>query len=100
MAALQNISEFYGAWFAIRPANQNWGTFSPQESTISQQALKMWVKVPEMKCSLWCERDITELNAKSTKKHSGVNAPNGPLGGDSGDKVGGGSKQRSPIEAY
>ena len=45
MAALQNISELYGAWFAIRPANQNWGPFFPQESTISQQALKMGVKV-------------------------------------------------------
>jgi len=36
-------------WFAIRPANQHWGTFYPQESTISQRALKMGVKVPEIK---------------------------------------------------
>ena len=54
MAALQ---KFYGAWFAIRPANQNWGTFLPQESTISQQALKMGVKVPGTKYSFWCERE-------------------------------------------
>ena len=77
MAALQNISELYGAWFAIRPANQNWGTFFPQESTISQQALKMGVKVPEMKCSFWCERDIRGTNGtkreKYGEKYSGVN---------------------------
>ena len=78
MAALQNISELYGAWFAIRPANQHWGTFHPQESTISQRALKMGVKVPEMKCSFWCECDIRGTNGtkreKYGEKYSGVNA--------------------------
>ena len=78
MAALQNISEFYGAWFAIRPANQNWGTFSPQESTISQQALKMGVEVPGLKYSFWGERDIRGTNGtkceKYGEKYSGVNA--------------------------
>ena len=78
MAALQNISESYGAWFAIRPANQNWGTFFPKESTISQQALKMGVKVPEIKYSFWCEREIRGTNGtkreKYGEKYSGVNA--------------------------
>ena len=79
MTALQNIL-FYGAWFAIRPANQNWGTFFPQESTISQQALKMGVKVPSTKYSFWCERNIRGTNGtkqeKYGEKYSGVNAPN------------------------
>ena len=78
MAAQQNISELYGAWFAIRPANQNWGTFFPQESTISQQALKMGVKVPGTQYSFWCERDIRGTNGtkreKYGEKYSGVNA--------------------------
>ena len=94
MAALQNISEFYRAWFAIRPANQNWGTFFPQESTISQQALNMGVKVPGMKSSFWCERDIRGTNKtkreKYGEKYSGVNTALGALGGDSGDKGAGG----------
>ena len=80
MAALQNISELYGAWFAIRPANQNWGTFCPQECNISQQALKMGVKVPGTKYSFWCERDIRGTNGtkgeKYGEKYSGVNAAN------------------------
>jgi len=82
MAALQNISEFYGAWFAIRPANQNWGPFFPQESTISQQAPKMGVKVTGTQYSFWCERDIRGTNGtkcekygdKYGEKYSGVNA--------------------------
>ena len=69
MAALQNISELYGAWFANRPANQNRGTFSPQESTISQQALEMGVKVPEMKSSFWCERDMRGTNGTKREKY-------------------------------
>jgi len=78
MPALQNISEFYGAWFAIRPANQNWGTFFPQDSTTSQQALKMGVKVPGTQDSFWCERGIRGTNGtkreKYAEKYSGVNA--------------------------
>ena len=35
MAASQNFSEFYGPWFAIRPANQKLELFYPQESTTS-----------------------------------------------------------------
>ena len=35
MAASKNLFEFYGAWFAIRPANQKLELFSPQESTCS-----------------------------------------------------------------
>ena len=35
MAASKNVSEFYGAWFAIRPANQKLEPFPPQESTFS-----------------------------------------------------------------
>ena len=74
MAALQNISEFYGAWFAIRPANQNWGTGN------SQQALKMGVKVPGTRYSFWCERDIRGTNGtkreKYGEKYSGMNAAN------------------------
>ena len=31
MAASQNYSEFYGAWFVIRPANQKWEPFSPMK---------------------------------------------------------------------
>ena len=51
MAASKNLSEFYGAWFAIRPANQNWYFFL-------QQALEMGVKVLGTKYSFWCERKI------------------------------------------
>ena len=73
----------YGAWFAIRLANQNWGTFFPQEITISQQALKMGVKVPGTKYSFWCERDIRGTNGtkreKYGEKYSGVNAANEPF---------------------
>ena len=50
-------------------------------------------KVPEMKFSLWGERDIRGTNVtkreKYGEKYSGVKAANGALGGDSGDKVGG-----------
>jgi len=35
MVASKIFSEFYGAWFAIRPANQKLELFSPQESTTS-----------------------------------------------------------------
>jgi len=31
-------------------------------------------KVPEMKCSFWCERDIRGTNATKGEKYSGVNA--------------------------
>ena len=52
--------------------------FFPQESTISQQALKMGVKIPEIKCSFWCECDIRGTNGtkreKYGEKYSGVNA--------------------------
>ena len=68
MAASKNLSEFYGAWFAIRPANQNWGTFPPQDSTTSQQALKMGVKVPGTKYSFWCERNIRSTNGTKGEK--------------------------------
>ena len=56
--------------------------YSAQESTISQQALKMGVKVPGTKCSFWCERNIRGTNGtkrekygeKYREKYSGVNA--------------------------
>ena len=42
----------------------------------------------------WCERDIRGTNGtkreKYGEKYSGVNAANGALGGNSGDKLGGG----------
>ena len=74
MSAPHNIFTVVRAWFAIRPANQHWGTFHPQESTISQQALKMGVKVPEIKYDFWRERDISGTNGTKREKYSGVNA--------------------------
>ena len=78
MVSPHNIFTVVRAWFAIRPANQHWGTFHPQKSTLSQQALKMGVKVPEMKYDFWCERDIRGTHGtkreKYGEKYSGVNA--------------------------
>jgi len=45
MAASKNVFEFYGAWFAIRPANQKFELFSPQESITSLAGTKKGVKV-------------------------------------------------------
>ena len=85
MAASQNFSELYGAWFAIRPANQKLELFSPQESTCSLAGTEKGGKV--LMNSFWCERKIPgNIGTKREKygeKYSGVKAPNVFNGGRS-----------------
>ena len=68
MAASKNLSEFYGAWFAIRPANQKLELLSPQESTTSLAGTE--------KGSLFGvnakSQELSELKGKSTGKSTPV----------------------------
>ena len=49
-----------------------------------------FTKLNYSKFSFWCERKIPGTIGTKREKYSGVKAPIGALGGDSGDKVGGG----------
>ena len=79
MAASQNFSEFYGAWFAIRQANQKLELFSPQESTCSLAGTEKGEKFSWTKFSFWCELKIPGTigtkREKCGEKYSGVKAP-------------------------
>ena len=76
MAASQNFSEFYGAWFAIRPANQKFELFSPQESTTSLTGTTNGGKSSHELSSLFGVnakfQTLSELNGKSTGKSTPV----------------------------
>ena len=68
MAVTQNFSEFYGAWFAIRPANQKLEPFPPQESTTSLagtekggKASRKKVLVPDLFGVITKSHELSEL---------------------------------------
>ena len=76
MEASQNLSEFYGAWFAIRPANQKLELFSPQESPTSLAGTTNGGKGSHELSSLFGvnakSEELSELNGKSTGKSTPV----------------------------
>ena len=79
MAALHNILTVVRGVVCNSPSQSALGPFFfPTGKYDSQRALKMGVKVPEIKYSFWCERDIRGTNGtkreKYGEKYSGVNA--------------------------